>query len=251
MPRSFTQAYKKGAVLAALVLCLLAGLSSQASACLSAQKSVYQEYQEHTKVFVGTVLEKNEINSDSGYYEVQVEESFKGLRDDGNTKKAIPVTYTVGWKCGMIAAPKVQDRVLVFMNDGASDSKANSTFIIWPEGEQTPPKVNPLIDTIVLLRQMLQGDAAQRVSVVAPNEETAIHLALQAMLPVFGKDAVAASWPLTAKLQEGKSPRESVWHVAGTPVQCKSPAEGHCVAGALGVDVEKITGKIIRVSSGD
>ena len=143
---------------------------------------------------------------------------------------------------------KTGDHVLVFMNEGQKASTSTGSFVIWREADMKEPVLNPMMDSIVLMRQMLFGEKA--ILEIAPDEDTALHLALKALLPIFGKDAVAKNWPFKVVFRGNPLKyEENVWHVEGR-AHCPDSTKA-CYAGVLSVDIHKTTGDVVRISSGD
>jgi len=131
------------------------------------------------------------------------------------------------------------------MNDGDVVSSTSGSRFIWSESGQSEANLNPSLDDLVLLRRMLGFR-----SPVVPDEETAVHLAMKAMIPVFGKDAVSRNMPFRASfLGDGPLPAERVWQVEGTR-HCDQ-ASRRCRGRVLGATLDKWTGDLIRVTSGD
>ena len=70
-----------------------------------------------------------------------------------------------------------------------------------------------------------------------PTKEVAIKVALAVWEPIYGKEQIANEAPYNTKLENG------VWHVSG------SLPEGW-VGGVAEIEIEKETGRIIRLSHG-
>ena len=221
---------------------VLATLSVQSRACSPAPISLYEQYGRHAKVFVGTIRVEP---ASAGAIEVYVDEPFKGFPKEGKWDRRVPVLFDIGTMCGF-KKPKKGDRFLVFMNDGEKVSHTSGSWLIWKESNQGDAHLNPVLDELILLRQMLSPP----VLAVVPDEETAIHLAVKAMIPVFGKEAVAKNKPFKAVFV-GEKPtyEERVWHVDGT-LPCKDQAIS-CRGGVLRAKINRVSGGIVRVSSGD
>lgn len=224
-----------------IVLIGLCGVTA-AFACSPPPTSMYKNYTEHAKVFLGTVQQKSALGEDT--YDVRVDEAFKGFPDENKLSASIPVAFNIRGQCGF-DAPKPGSRVLVFMNDGDVVSSASGSSFIWREAEQSEAHLNPVLDNIVILRRML----GFRWSAV-PDEETAVHLAMKAMIPVFGKEAVSKNKPYSARFQGDKPTiEERVWHVEGT-LHCDDSSK-RCRGRVLRASINKWTGDLIRVSAGD
>ena len=199
--------------------------------------SVFKSYTEHAKVFLGTVEEKS-VGKD--IYNVRVDEAFKGLTGGDKPNGVISVGFNIKGQCGF-DAPKQGGRVLVFMNDGDVVSSTSGSRFIWRETEQSEANLNPSFDDLILLRRML-GFKWPAV----PDEETAIHLAMKAMIPVFGKKAVSRSMPYRAIFDEGKSTSEDrVWQVRGTR-RCDNSSKP-CRNVVLRASINKWSGDVFRV----
>jgi len=131
------------------------------------------------------------------------------------------------------------------MNDGDAVSSTSGSNFIWREAEQSEAHLNPVWDDLVVLRRML----GFRWPVV-PDEETAVHLAIKAMIPVFGKEAVSKNMPYKARFQGDKPAiEERVWQVEGAR-HCDEPSK-RCCGRVLRATISKWTGDLIRVSSRD
>ena len=130
------------------------------------------------------------------------------------------------------------------MNDGDVVSSTSGSNFIWREAEQSEANLNPVLDDIILLRRMLRSRSS-----VVPDEETAVHLAMKAMIPVFGKEVVSKNMPYKARFQGDKPTyEERVWHVEGTrPCDDRSK---RCRGGVLRATIDKWSGDLIRVTSG-
>jgi|GEM_PF-5985428 len=205
--------------------------------------SLYKNYTEHAKVFLGTVQRKSALGKDT--YDVRVDEAFKGVSKEDKSSGNIPVTFNIRGQCGF-DAPKQGSRVLVFMNEGDVVSSTSGSTFIWREAEQSgTAHLNPVWDDLVFLRRML-GFRWPAV----PDEETAVHLAMKAMIPVFGKEAVSKNKPYRARFQGDKPTyEERIWHVEGTR-HCDEPSK-RCRGQVLRATINRSTGDLIRVSSGD
>jgi len=202
--------------------------------------SVFKSYTEHAKVFLGTIEAKSALGKDT--YDVRVDEAFKGLADRGKPRSVISVAFNIRGPCGF-DAPNLGSRVLMFMNDGDVVSSTSGSRFIWRETEQSEANLNPSFDDLVLLRRMLgfQWPAV-------PDEETAIHLAMKAMIPVFGKQAVTRNMPYKATFDEGKPTSEDrVWQVRGTR-RCDGSSK-RCRDVVLRASVNKWSGDVVRVHS--
>jgi hypothetical protein len=83
-----------------------------------------------------------------------------------------------------------------------------------------------------------------------PDEETAVHLAMKSMIPVFGKEAVSKNKPYRARFQGDEPTAEDrVWRVEGT-LRCDDSSK-RCRGRILRATINKWTGDLIRVSAGD
>ncbi|MEO8185801.1 MAG: NTF2 fold immunity protein [Burkholderiaceae bacterium] len=225
-----------------IVLIGLCGATAAFACSLPTDTSPYKNYTEHAKVFLGTVQQKSALGKDT--YDVRVDEAFKGFPDKDKLGGDIPVAFNIRGQCGF-DAPKQSSRVLVFMNDGDVVSSTSGSSFIWREAEQSEAHLNPVLDNLVLLRRML-GFRWPAV----PDEETAVHLAMKAMIPVFGKEAVGKNKPYKARFHEDKpTDEERVWHVEGTR-HCDEPSK-RCRGRVLRATINKWTGDLIRISSSD
>jgi len=225
-----------------VVLMWLCGATAAFACSLPPDASLYKNYTEHAKVFLGTVQRKSALGKDT--YDVRVDEAFKGFPKEDKLSGSIPVAFNIRGQCGF-DAPKQGSRVLVLMNDGDVVSSTSGSSFIWREAEQSEAHLNPVWDDLVVLRRML-GFRWPAV----PDEETAVHLAMKAMIPVFGKQAVSKNMPYKARFQ-GDEPaiEERVWQVEGTR-HCSEPSK-RCRGRVLRATINKWTGDLIRVSSSD
>jgi len=83
-----------------------------------------------------------------------------------------------------------------------------------------------------------EPDNARPPEGYVPNSEVAIRIALAVWEPIYGHEQIASESPYIAKLKYG------IWHVSG------SLPEGW-VGGVAEIEIDKETGKIIRVSHGE
>ncbi len=225
-----------------IVLIGLCGATAAFACSRPPDTSLYKDYTEHAKIFLGTVQRKSALGKDT--YDVRVDEAFKGFPDQDKLGASIPVAFNIKGQCGF-DAPKQGSRVLVFMNDGDVVSSTSGSNFIWREAEQSEAHLNPVWDNLVVLRRML-GFRWPAV----PDEETAVHLAIKAMIPVFGKEAVSKNMPYKATFQGDKPAIDDrVWQVEGTR-HCDKPSK-RCRGRVLLATINKWTGDPIRVSSRD
>ena len=224
----------------ALGLLVAAFPPAPAAACSPETISLHERFDRKARVFVG-VAER--ALDDAGTWELRVEEAFKGfpLLPAGGVK--LPVAFALRTQCGF-DAPKPGDRFLVFLDEGERLSHAGGSMGIWRERDQAEAHLNPVLDQLVLLRRMLLFGSNPLV-VVVPDAETAEHLAVQALLPVFGKALVSQNKPFRTRLLERKPSDEPVWEVVGTPRCEGKPAD---CPGPLTVELRKVSGEITRVA---
>ncbi len=223
-------------------LILLVGLS-----CLKASMacspppdaSLFKNYTEHAKVFLGTIEGKSAVGTDT--YNVRVVEAFKGL-DRAKTNGVMPEAFNISGQCGF-DVPKPGTLVLIFMNDGDVVSSTSGSRFVWRETEQSEAHLNPTFDDLVILRRML-GFRWPAV----PDEDTAIHLAMKAMIPVFGKTAVSRGMPYKAVF-DGTKPafEDRVWQVRGTR-RCDDSSRP-CRDVVLRATINRWSGDLVRVYS--
>ncbi|MCB9975528.1 MAG: hypothetical protein H6856_07835 [Rhodospirillales bacterium] len=205
-------------------------------------KSAYDYYNEHSKVFVGTVEEGPD---EKGSYKVRVIEAFKGFDDKNEFNGTTDVVFDTNW-CGFDKQEKGA-KLLIFMNDGEKVSHTGGTTPIWQVEDQTKAETN--LYRVILLRQMLDPDNKGIPKGAVPDEETAIYLAYKAMTPVFGKETVSTHAPYTASLikekEEGSDYEEQVWHIAGTS-KCDTQKDS-CENMSPQVKIHKWSGKVLKV----
>ncbi len=218
-------------------LAVVVGSAPDAQACSPATASILQHYESKAKVFVGTVRRGL---AEEGVFELSVDESFKGLSPQEKRAGLVEVSFSRS-QCGF--QPKLGQRFLVYMNDGDRVSQGSGSMYIWRESEQAEAHLNPMIDELLVLRRMLVLGKAHIVPV--PDEETAVHLAMKALIPVYGMAAVSQSKPFVAKFH--KRGASSRWRVEGKNA-CNAKSEKAC-RGTLVVEVDKWTGDVVRVSS--
>ena len=217
------------------ILSVMVGLCSlmvaaDARACSFIRASMQARYSKHAKVFLGTIQDKSAAHKNA--YNIRVDESFKGIPEKGKSGGIISVLLSIREQCGF-DEPKKGTKFLIFMNDGDVVSQTSGSMYIWPEAEQAEAHLNPMMDDVVLLRRMLFGDDAPKP--VVPDAETAVHLAMKAMIPLFGREAVTRNKPFKAVFMEDKPNYEDrVWRVEG--------------AGTLSADINKWTGDVVRLA---
>ena len=71
-----------------------------------------------------------------------------------------------------------------------------------------------------------------------PDEETAVKIAVAVWIPIYGKEQIESEKPYNAEL------KENIWHVSG------SLPEGW-LGGVAIAEIDKKTGKILRISHGE
>ena len=216
--------------------------SGAAQACSFAPKSTYDYYNEHSKVFVGTVAQGPD---EKGGYKVKVNEAFKGFDDKNELSDTMDVVFDTDW-CGFDKQEK-GSKLLIFMNEGEKVSHTGGTIPIWQVEDQTKAETN--LYRVILLRQMLDPDHKGIPKGAVPDEETAIYLAYRAMVPVFGKEAVSGNAPykavLTKEKEEGSDYEEEVWHIMGTS-KCDMQKDS-CENRSPQVKIHKWSGKVLKV----
>ena len=225
----------------ALLTLIGLGCLNTSIACSPApDASLFKSYTEHAKAFLGTIERKSAVGKDA--YDVRVDEAFKGLPDRGKWGGVISVAFNIRGQCGF-DAPSPGSLVLVFMNDGDIVSSTSGSRFIWRETEQSAPNLNPSFDDLVVLRRML-GFRWPAV----PDEDTAIHLAMKSMIPVFGKEVVSRNMPYKATFDGGKpASEERLWQIQGTR-RCPDPSKP-CRESVLGASINKWSGDPVRVYS--
>jgi hypothetical protein len=224
------------------ILSVLVGLcgplaAADARACSFIHESTYAKYSKHARVFLGTIQDKSAAHKD--VYNIRIDESFKPK--NGKFDGTVPVRLSIREQCGF-DEPKRGTRFLIFMNDGDVVSQTSGSMFIWQEAEQSEALLNPMIDTVVLLRRMLSGEGVP--GAIVPDAETALHLALKALIPVFGREAVTKNMPFKMALIKGK-PAESVWRVKGS-YSCPKESAGHCAGVLLSADINEWSGDVVR-----
>lgn len=222
--------------------CVLATV--EVLACSLPPSSLYEKFNVHERVFLGTI--EGESITDKNTYALRVDEFFKWNAKRKTKIENIAVAFSIREQCGFDVLKK-GDRVLIFMNRSDVVSTISGSRFIWRESDQSVAALNPVLDDIILLRRML----SQQSAAVVPDEETAVHLAMKAMIPVFGKEAVAKNKPYKAVfLGDKPTYEERVWHVKGTRF-CEDKSK-NCVGWeVLGAEIDKWSGEVTRVFSGD
>lgn len=231
-------------------------VSQEAAACSFLPQSMLEKYTNNSTIFLGTVLDHPPKCGASckDTYVIDIDEAFKfpnqkNLWPTGqlseNEHTTIEVPFNINGQCGF-GPLKVGDKVLIFMNDGDTVSSPSGSWVIWPENKQTKAFLNPVWNDVLLIRAMLN-----RIPV--PDADTAIHLALKAMIPVLGQDEVSKHMPFKATLMKNAKPLP-VWKVEGTYVQCAKVSGTEnlpCPSGTLSASVNQFSGEVEQVLSGD
>lgn len=224
---------------------VILSISRAVQACSLLPKSTYDYYNQHSKVFVGTVEEGPD---EKGSYKVRVNEAFKGFDEKNEFNALTDVIFDTDW-CGLGKQEKGA-KLLIFMNDGERVSHTGGTFPIWQVEDQTKAETN--LYRLILLRNMLDPDNKGLPKAPVPDEETAIYLAFKTMIPVYGKEAVSKHVPYAAKLikqkEEGSDYEEDVWHIVGKS-SCESQKDS-CENMSPQVKIHKWSGKIMKVYTG-
>lgn len=232
----------------ATIAALLVALPGIGRACSPAPISLYEQFSKHSTVFLGTVKERiTEPAPGRGVYTILVDEGFKGLTDKGKHVGEIEVTLSESEQCGL-GRPKKNSRILVFMNDGDVVNVTSHSRLVWLEAEQKEANLNPVMDDLVTLRRML---FPKNQKGIVPDEDTALHQALKALIPVFGQAKVSQQMPFKATYLANKpNSDDRVWRVEGTR-NCPNSKAEHCRKGRYGVDVNKWSGDVVRVFTSD
>jgi hypothetical protein len=226
----------------------LVTLAGRGLACSPGEVSLYEPFSKHSKVFLGSVRERTkDAASGQGIYTIFVDEVFKGVPNQSKGGSKIAVILSENEQCA-VGTPKETGKILVFMNDGDVVNATSHSSLIWREAEQTETHLNPVMDDLVILRRMLfpkhQGG-------VVPDEDTALHLALKALIPVFGRVEVSKHIPFKVTYLADKLHSEDrVWRVVGTPNR-QNNKSSHCRSGNFGAEINRWTGDIVRVFSCD
>lgn len=235
-----------------LLVGLLVFASQSVIACSLRPRSLYEKYNASDKVFVGIIKQRlKDAAEGQGVYRIAVTEAFKGLPAKGKWGGELEATISEREQCGLGAA-KPDDTILVFMRDDKAISTTDGSFLVWQETSDTGANLNPVMDTIIALRRMLYPlrDGVAPLGIV-PDEATAKHMAMQAMLPVFGKDAIVNNQPFKA-IQPKKEPKnyDGVdWVVEGT-LQCPA-ATKLCQGSVLRAEINRWNGQVVRITSGN
>ena len=226
----------------------LVALPDTGLACSPAQVSLYEQFSKHSRVFLGTVRERiKEPVPGQGIYTVFVDEAFKGLPDKGKGSGEIEVRLSESEQCGL-GRPKKNGRILIFMNEGDVVNTTSHSRLIWLEAEQKEANLNPIMDDLVTLRRMLFPKNQEGI---APDEDTALHQGLKVLIPVFGRAEVSRQMPFKATfLANRPTSEERVWRIRGTP-NCPNKKTEPCRKGSYGADVNKWSGHVVRVFTGD
>ena len=226
---------------------LLIALPDTGRACSLAEVSLYEQFSKHSRVFLGTVKERiKEPVPGQGVYKIFVDEAFKGLPDKSKGSGEIEVTLSENEQCGL-GKPKKNGRILIFMNEGDVVNTTSHSRLIWLEAEQKEANLNPVMDDLVTLRQMLFPKNQRGI---VPDEDTALHQALKVLIPVFGRAEVSKQMPFkTTYLANAPNSDERVWRIKGTP-NCPSKKTKPCT-GSYGADVNRWSGHVVRVFTGD
>lgn len=221
-------------------------LPASGLACSPAGVSLYEQFNKHSRVFLGTVGERiKEPTSGQGVYTILVDEVFKGMPDKSNRGAEIEVTLNESGQCGL-GKPKKNGRILVFMNDGDVVSVTSHSRLIWLESEQKEAHLNPVMDDLVTLRRML---FPRNQKGIVPDDDTALHQALKVLIAVFGRANVSKQMPFKATYFANKpNSDDRVWRIEGT---CPNKKAEHCRNGSYGADVNRWSGDVVRVFPSD
>ena len=223
---------------AALLLAVVPGFGH---ACSPALTNLHEQLERHSTVFVGSVGERVRVPaSGRGTYTIVVDEVFKSTADKAAPGRALEITLSENEQCGL-GAPKKNAKILVFMNDGDVVNTTSHSRLIWSEAEQKAARLNPVMDDLVTLRRMLFPKIQDGV---APDEATALHQALKALIAVFGQAKMSEQMPFTVTyLPDARKNAEGVWRVQSSR-KCPKGTERCPVYGA---DVNRWTGDVVRV----
>ena len=226
---------------------LLTAVPGLGQACSPAITSLYEQFNRHSTVFVGTVRERIRGPADGrGTYTILADEVFKSMPDKASQGRAIELTLSENEQCGL-GTPKQNARILVFMNDGDVVNLTSHSRLIWAEAEQKEALLNPVMDDLVTLRRMLFPKIQNGV---AADEHTALHQALKVLTSVFGHAKVSEQMPFkVTDLSDGRRGDERVWRVQGTR-KCPKRTE-RCGSRGYAADVSRWSGDVVRVFSGD
>jgi hypothetical protein len=217
-------------------------------ACSPARISLYEQFNKHSKVFLGTVGQRiKDAAPGLGIYRIVVDEGFKGLADAGKSAGVLDVTLSETEQCGL-GRPEKNDRILIFMNEGDVVNVTSRSRLIWREAEQQEARLNPTMDDLVTLRRMLFPN---NQAGIVPDEDTALHQGLKVLVAVFGLAEVTMRMPYKVTyLAEQPGVDERVWRIEGAH-DCRNGKPEHCGPGRYGADVNRWTGDVVRVFSGD
>jgi hypothetical protein len=226
----------------------LVALPNIGQACSPAEVSLYEQFGRHSKVFLGTVRERiKDAAPGQGVYSIFVDEAFKGLPDKGKWSGVMDVTLSENEQCGL-GKPEKNGRILVFMNDSDVVNVTSHSRLIWQEAKQKEAYLNPTMDDLVTLRRML---FPKNQSGIVPDEDTALHQALKALIAVFGRVEVSIRMPFKVTyLAEQPNTDERVWRIESTG-NCPNKKTEHCGRGTYRAEVNRWTGDVVRVFSGD
>jgi len=217
---------------------LLVALPGIGQACSPAMTSLYEQFNRHSAVFLGTVNERvRELAPGRGVYTIGVDEVFKSMPDKLGQGREIEVTLSESEQCGL-GAPKKNARILVFMNDGDVINVTSHSRLIWPEAEQKQAHLNPVMDDLVTLRRML---FPKNQNGIVPDADTALHQALKALISVFGQARVSEQMPLKVTyLSNELNSEQRVWRIEGSRGKNR-----------YGADVNRWSGDVVRVFTRD
>jgi hypothetical protein len=102
------------------------------------------------------------------------------------------------------------------------------------------------MDDLVTLRRMLSPGSQGGI---APDEDTALHQALKALIAVFGRKEVSLRMPYKVTYLEKRSIPD-VWIIESTG-NCPDKKTERCEHGVYRAEVDRWTGDVVRVFSGD
>ena len=223
---------------------LLVAAPGAVQACSLAMVSLHEQFDKHSKVFLGTVRERlREPAPGQAMYSISVDEAFKGLPGKGQGAGELELRLSESEQCGLGKAPK-NGRILVFMNDGDVVNSTSGSRLVWREAEQKEAHLNPVMDDLVTLRRMLSPGNREGI---VPDEDTALHQALKVLIALHGRADVARQMPFKATyLANSPDPDGRVWRIEGTPA-CRDAKAKACGEGGYGVEVNRWSGDVVRV----
>ncbi len=105
-------------------------------------------------------------------------------------------------------------------------------------------KSSTILCCVLLMVAPAWGQGNKPKKEYVPDADTAVKIAEEALIPVYGKKHIESERPFTAKLKDGK------WTVSGT-LRCPDGKGGTttgCLGGVAVVEIRQADGRILSMS---